>query len=868
MRMQYEKLTVLELRERAQGTGFRPPDAVAQRVLGQRYANGEGVGKDEGEAVRWFRLAAEQGDIEAQRYLAFALLHGRGVPEDVVEGIRRLRLAADAGDAPAQREMGYHHAVGSGVALDEAQAVHWFRLAAEHGDAIAQYDLGYALANGYGVAKNPVEAAEWYRSAAEHGRPEAQSALALAYERGIGVAVDYERSLHWNRLAAGQGYAEACNNLGRMYENGLGVTKDLEEARHWYAECAHKKSAANPQRPETPDGRTAEDLGDSTPSGSRPSIFRASMSGASMSGASIRGAESIVEFLDAAFAGFIGLGAVRGEIFRQASYIHVQSLRARQGLSVPHFPSRHMVFIGNPGTGKTSVARIIAGLYLRLGILKTDKVVETDRAGLVAEYVGQTAVKTHKIVESALGGILFIDEAYSLAKGGEQDFGREAIETLLQLMENHRDDLVVIVAGYVSEMEEFINSNPGLASRFNRYIRFPDYSAAELLQILIHFCEQASYTLSDTTHSGLQALFAREIRQQRQHFGNARYVRNLFEKIVEAQAQRVVWMSQVSTADLKSILAVDVEKATGSPLPADGDVEASHEAALKRLDGLVGLERVKAQVHRLCDFVRIQHARAETGRRAPVGFSQHLVFVGNPGTGKTMVARILADLYYTLGITASNHLIEVDRAGLVAGYVGQSALKTRQVLESAIGGILFIDEAYALAQGTGENDFGKEVIDTLLKTMEDYRDRLVVIVAGYTDPMRVFIESNPGLRSRFNHYIEFDDYEPNELLGIFESFCRDSEYVLEPTAESFLRNRFQQLYDAGRTTDNGRFVRNLFERCVEVQADRISHSGDGAGANLNTLNSADAAAALQEVLAGIAESGSLLPAAPAVPRPQ
>ncbi len=843
MGMQYEKLTVLELRERAQGTGFRPPDAIAQRVLGQRYANGEGVGKDEGEAVRWFRLAAEQGDVEAQRYLAFALLHGRGVAEDVAEGIRRLRLAADAGDAPAQREMGYHHAVGSGVALDEAQAVHWFRLAAGHGDAIAQYDLGYALANGYGVPKDPVEAVEWYRRAAEHGRPEAQSALAIAYERGVGVAVDYEKSLHWNRLAARQGYAEACNNMGRMYENGLGVTKDPEAARHWYAECAKRKSTGSLPREETPPGQAA-----TTGDGSTPSI-------PGLAGLSIRGAESIVAFLDAAFAGFVGLRAVRDEVFRQASYIHVQGLRARQGLSVPHFPSRHMVFLGNPGTGKTSVARIIAGLYLRLGISKTDKVVETDRAGLVAEYVGQTAVKTHKIVESALGGILFIDEAYSLAKGGEQDFGHEAIETLLQRMEDHRDDLVVIVAGYVSEMEEFINSNPGLASRFNRYIRFPDYSPAELLQILIHFCDQASYTLSSTTHSGLQALFAREIRQQRQRFGNARYVRNLFEKIVEAQAQRVVWMSQVSTADLKSILAVDVEKATGAPLPADGDIEASHEAARKRLDGLVGLKRVKAQVHRLCDFVRIQHVRSEAGSRTPVGFSQHLVFVGNPGTGKTMVARILADLYFTLGITASNHLIEVDRAGLVAGYVGQSAIKTRQVLESAIGGILFIDEAYALAQGNGEGDFGKEVIDTLLKTMEDYRDRLVVIVAGYTDPMRVFIDSNPGLRSRFNHYIEFDDYEPEELLGIFESFCRDSEYVLEPAAQSFLRDQFRHLYDAGRTTDNGRFVRNVFERSVEVQADRIAHSSDGTDANLDTLNAADAAAALQEVLSGMADSG-------------
>lgn len=832
--MDYEKLSTLELRQRAAGTAFHPADAVAQRILGQRLARGEGVDKDEKEAAHWFRLAADQGSTEAQRYLAFALLHGRGVKEDVAEGIRRLRLAADAGDAPAQREMGYHYAVGSGVGLDEAEAVRWFRLAADHGDAIAQHDLGYALANGYGVARDPIEAIHWFGLAAEQGRPEAQSELGLAYEHGLGVAVDYEKSVYWNRLAAEQGYAEACSNLGWLYENGLGVARNLPQAERWYEAGAMQGFAQAKQR--------------------LTSLRARGPKGATASGRSMRGAESTVEFLDKAFAGFVGLGVVRDEVFRQASFIHVQKLRARQGLSVPSFPSRHLVFIGNPGTGKTSVARIIAGLYLRLGLSKTDTVVETDRAGLVAPYVGQTAIKTRKVVESALGGVLFIDEAYSLAKGGEQDFGREATETLLKMMEDHRDDLVVIVAGYVSEMEDFIRSNPGLASRFNRYIRFPDYSPAELLQILIRFCEQASYVLSDSTHSGLQSVFAREIRRQRQRFSNARYVRNLFEKIIEAQAQRVFGMPQASTADLQSILAVDVEAALGAALPADDGGAANYEAVLKRLDGLIGLKRVKKQVRRLGDFVRVQRARAQAGSKAPAGFSQHLVFTGNPGTGKTLVARIIAELYFAMGITASNQLVEVDRAGLVAGYVGQSAIKTREILESAIGGVLFIDEAYSLAQGDSGNDFGHEVIETLLKTMEDYRDRLVVIVAGYTDPMKVFIESNPGLRSRFSHYIEFDDYEPKELLAIFESFCRDSEYSLEAAARTFLLDQFRHLYDAGRTTDNGRFVRNVFQRCVEVQADRLSHAGNATGANLNALMTVDVTTALGEVVSDVSAS--------------
>lgn len=630
-----------------------------------------------------------------------------------------------------------------------------------------------------------------------------------------------------DRINADHKYAEACSNLGWLYENGLGVPRDLEQARHWYELGAKQEFAEAKQR-----------LSHLPERGSNGQVLFVH---------SIRD-NSITEYLETAFAGFVGLGVVRDEIFRQASYIHVQKLRAQQGLSMPSFPSRHLVFVGNPGTGKTSIARIIAGLYLRLGILKTDKVVETDRAGLVAPYVGQTAIKTRKIAESALGGILFIDEAYSLAKGGERDFGREAIETLLKMMEDHRDELVVIVAGYVSEMDDFINSNPGLASRFNRYIRFPDYSPAELLEMFLSFCKRDSYVLSDSTHSGLQAIFAREIQLQRQHFSNARYVRNLFEKVIEAQAQRVFGMMQVSKADLQSILPVDVEKGLGEKLPPDDGGSANYEAVLKRLNGLIGLERVKKQVRRLCDFVRIQHARAEAGSKAPAGFSQHLVFAGNPGTGKTLVARIIADLYYALGITASNNLVEVDRAGLVAGYVGQSAIKTREVLESAIGGVLFIDEAYALAQGDNENDFGREVIDTLLKTMEDYRDRLVVIVAGYTDPMKVFIDSNPGLRSRFSHYIEFDDYEPQELLAIFESFCRESGYSLDAAAGTFLLAQFQYLYKAGKTTDNGRFARNVFQRCVEVQADRVSHYGDAAWVDLNGLMTIDVAAALKEVV--------------------
>lgn len=585
----YEALPIQELRKLAEGSVFLKADADAQFHLGQRYALGAGVDKNDQEAAYWFRRAADLNHTEAQRHLAFAHLNGRGVPKNESEGIRRLRIAAEAGDAPARRQLGYHYATGTGVRKDEHEAVHWFRLAADQDDCFAQYNLAFAYANGRGVSANQLEAVRWYQLAADQGMPQAQCELGLIYEQGLGVPVDYEKSVYWNRLAAEKKYAEACSNLGWLYENGLGVPQDLEQAQHWYEEAAQQEFAEAKDRL----ARLRERRSHLQPVPEH----------------NLRADESIADYLENAFADFVGLEVVRQEVFRQASHIQVQKLRAQQGLRVPNWPSRHLVFLGNPGSGKTTIARIIAGLYQRLGILKTDKVVETDRSGLVAAYIGQTAIKTRAVVESALGGVLFIDEAYALARAGNQDFGREAIETLLKMMEDHRDDLVVIVAGYTAEMEEFIDSNPGLASRFNRYINFPNYTPAELLKIFLNFCAKHSYVLSESTHHGLQTIFSREIQVQRERFSNARYVRNLFEKVIEAQAQRVFAMPDASKTDLQAILPVDVESGLSEPLPADDGMSTNYEDVLKRLNGLVGLRHVKKQVQRLFAFVRLQRAR-------------------------------------------------------------------------------------------------------------------------------------------------------------------------------------------------------------------------------------------------------------------
>lgn len=259
-----------------------------------------------------------------------------------------------------------------------------------------------------------------------------------------------------------------------------------------------------------------------------------------------------------------------------------------------------------------------------------------------------------------------------------------------------------------------------------------------------------------------------------------------------------------------------------TPAPSAPPEEPTTEALLAQLDELCGLETVKAEVRSLMNLVKVRQLREEAGLPTPP-LSLHIVFLGNPGTGKTTVTRLVAGLYKSIGVLSQGQLVEVDRAGLVAGYVGQTALKTQTVLQSALGGVLFLDEAYALAPGDSPNDFGREAIEVLLKGMEDHRKDLVVIVAGYPGPMERFLHSNPGLESRFNKSLFFPDYTAGQLLEIFRSLCQKNGYTLSPEADTQAAAALQSLCDhRGESFGNAREVRNFFEDAIARQADRVA----------------------------------------------
>ncbi|MEU9559173.1 right-handed parallel beta-helix repeat-containing protein [Streptomyces fumanus] len=536
--------------------------------------------------------------------------------------------------------------------------------------------------------------------------------------------------------------------------------------------------------------------------------------------------------LDGPFAeldALVGLAGVKEQVNMLVSLGRLTQRRAQLGIPAPPM-SRHLVFAGPPGTGKTTVARLYGSILAGLDMLPSGHLVEVSRSDLVAQVIGGTAIKTTEAFQKALGGVLFIDEAYTLlsdSKGSGADFGQEAIDTLVKLIEDHRDEAVVIVAGYSKEMEDFLAANPGLASRFTRTIQFDNYSVDELVTITENMCTNHSYRLAPLTREALGVHFSRMRRDAT--FGNGRAARKVFESMVDRQSLRLAALPDAGEADLTLMLPEDVgeeeaaQTRSGSAEPGDSD-------ALATIRAMTGLEAVKREVGGIVDLLSAYRQRAALGLPTP-RISHHLVFSGPPGTGKTTVARLYAELLRSFGVLPRGQLVEVARADLVGRYIGHTAQLTTEAFQKALGGVLFIDEAYTLTPENSPQDFGREAVDTLLKLMEDHRDEVVVIVAGYPAEMGRFLDSNPGLASRFTRRIEFENYTTEELLAIVGEQARTAGYVCAPATLEALRHHLDAL-PRSRSFGNARLARQIVEQMMTRQAGRLGGVTD---ADVETL---------------------------------
>lgn len=524
--------------------------------------------------------------------------------------------------------------------------------------------------------------------------------------------------------------------------------------------------------------------------------------------------EEVEKFdLEANLSKIIGLEIVKEFVRDQYRLLIAGEKRRKAGMVVDTSQAMNMIFSGNPGTGKTTIARLIAEMFKDMGLLKSGVLIETDRGGLVAEYVGQTAQKTEEVFRSALGGVLFIDEAYALSdnNGG---FGKEAIDTLVKLIEDYRGEIVVILAGYNKEMKGFLKTNSGLQSRFPLNIDFPDYNADDLFKIALKIINDKGFVLKQGVNILLEEQIDQLHKQSNIHSGNGRMIRNYIEEIIRKQSARIA-ISDIPADEMNIIIKDDIE--------SENKISNSFNLE-NELSKIVGLEEIKDYIRTLSARLRVQNERKKLGLTVDSTQTMHMIFKGNPGTGKTMIARTIADVLYNIGVIKTNKLVETDRSGLIAGYVGQTSMKTREKFMEAIDGVLFIDEAYSLSQG-GQNDFGKEAVDTLVKLMDDYRDRIVIILAGYSNDMDDFLQINVGLKSRFPNIIEFKDYSTEELMEIAESLFRNKGYEINEDS----KNKLIDIFDKVRFESqfgNGRYVRNLYERAINNQAMRLSTDMD------------------------------------------
>ena len=509
--------------------------------------------------------------------------------------------------------------------------------------------------------------------------------------------------------------------------------------------------------------------------------------------------EEILSELDS----YIGLQSVKDEIRGI-----VKMVKDNKALGLPDnkLIMDHYLFTGNPGTGKTTFARKLGEVLASIGALPTGQFVEIEAKSLLGQYLGHTEENVRNAVNKAMGGVLFIDEAYALSQstGGISGggFGMDAINTLLPILENRRGEFVCIMAGYTKEMGEFVRTNPGIPSRCNVTIEFPDYNPQELEQLFRMFLKnnqrKTVYTLDAEADEMLPKVCEKMYLKRTDTFGNARDVRNLFDAAVKNASKRGEKNGVLTYADIAGEDAVK---------------GVSVEDVMKEMDSFVGMEEVKEAIRRIANEIAVQQRLIELGEAAEGLTRFNFILTGNPGTGKTTVARTFGKIFKALGVTSTDRVTEKTPSQIISTFKGQSAQNMDAAVNEAMGGVLFLDEAYDIepmdAAGQSTSSEGHDAIQKLLTRMENDAGKFVVICAGYPREMETFLNSNVGLKRRFSHFIHIKDYSPEELLEIYERTAKARKY------------NFTLADEAARMK-----ALNMFQGMVAMKDDKFGNAGE------------------------------------------